>query len=441
MSRPDPEAGGAESASARSSRSAAAKAARDEQDLRDRFEERQETLRQRLDEPIARATAITQRTLAWFPVRVWRNFLRHDGFILAAGVSYQSLFAGFAGIYVAFAIAGLWLGGDPDAVQQLSKIINNYIPGLIAETGGVITPEAVQDIASRNSGALSITGLIALGTFVWTAISAISYARRSVRGVFGIPPDRRNYFALKALDLVAAIVFGVGLLLGTVLITLGTWALQFVFDLVGLGASSKASLLTIRLVTVLAVYVVNTALLAGLFRFLTGTKLTWQRIFPGALLGAGATTVLQLGFGLFLSYTPSNPLLATFAVAIVLLLWFRLIGIVLLVAASWIAIAARDRHVALLPVTEAQRLAEEHKALLLAAQVRLRTAEEAQASAPWYRRWSADRAVQEARNELQQVEDAAPEPAPHKGFFAAALDGSHPAASPENHPPGASHTS
>ena len=31
--------------------------------------------------------------MAWFPVRVWRHFLIHNGFLLAAGVSYQALFA------------------------------------------------------------------------------------------------------------------------------------------------------------------------------------------------------------------------------------------------------------------------------------------------------------------------------------------------------------
>jgi membrane protein len=409
VSRPGVDRGAAPppSDSAKSSRTTAAQAERDEKDLRARFEERQETLRQRFDEPIARATALTQRTLAWFPVRVWRNFLQHDGFILAAGVSYQSLFAGFAALYVVFAIAGLWLGDSVSAANELIRIINNFIPGLIAEDG-VIKPTQVQDIVSQNTDTLTVTGVIALGTLVWTAISAISYARRAVRGVFGIPPDRRNYFWLKSLDLIAALVFGVGLFLGTVLVTFGTWALQFTFDLIGLSDSSTASLVTVRLVTVLALVLVNVLLLAGLFRFLTGTKLTWRRIMPGAVLGASATTVLQLGFGLFIAYTPSNPLLATFAVAIILLLWFRLIGIVLLVAASWIAVAANDNHIPLLPVTEAERLAAEHQALLLAAHVRLRTAVEARETAPWHRRWAADRAVREAEDELEQVEAATP---------------------------------
>ncbi|UNK71923.1 YihY/virulence factor BrkB family protein [Microbacterium sp. H1-D42] len=398
------------SPSARDRRGVAAEAAREEQHLRERWELTQESLRERFDVPIERATKLTRRTMALFPVRVWRNFLQHEGFLLAAGVSYQTLFASFAAIYVAFAVVGLWLGNDDEAVSNLIDAINTFIPGLIGEHG-VATVADVQEITTSMTGTLGITGAIALGTLIWTAIGAISFARRAVRGVFGIAPDRRNYFLLKSLDLLAAITFGVGLLIGTALSTMGTWALNTVFTLVGMSHTSTLFSASVRILTIAVLYVVNTALLAALFRFLTGTSLTWRRILPGAFLGASATTVLQLGFGLFLSYSPSNPLLVTFTVFIVLLLWFRLIGIVLLVAASWIAVAASDNHVALIPQTEAERLAKEHQALLLAAQVRLRTAVDERATAPWYRRWVADRAVRDAQEELKQVQDATP-PAP-----------------------------
>lgn len=398
---------------ARERRGLAARAVREEQDLRARWEATQESLRERFDVPIARATTLTRKTLGLFPVRVWRNFLQHEGFLLAAGVSYQTLFATFAAVYVAFAVVGVWLGNDAAAVQALINVINDYIPGIISENG-IATPEDVLTITTRNSVGLTITGAIALGTLIWTAIGAISFARRAVRGVFGIAPDRRNYILLKSLDLLAAIVFGAGLVLGTVLGTLGTWALSLVFDLLGMSESSAVFGFTVRAITVLILYTINTALLAGLFRFLTGTSLTVRRILPGALLGAVATTLLQLGFGLFLSYSPTNPLLVTFTVFIVLLLWFRLIGVVLLVSASWIAVAASDDHVALIPQTEAERLAAEHKALLLAAQVRLRTAVDERETAPWYRRWPADRAVRDAQEELRQVEDATPPPPPKK---------------------------
>ena len=80
--------------------------------------ERLQALRERFDEPIEKATELTRKTLAWFPIRVWRHFLQHNGFLLAAGISYQSLFAIFGVIYLAFATAGLWLGGSETAVDE-----------------------------------------------------------------------------------------------------------------------------------------------------------------------------------------------------------------------------------------------------------------------------------------------------------------------------------
>ncbi len=222
----------------------AAEARATEEGLRERWEATQENLRERFDAPISTATRLTQRTLAWFPVRVWRHFLLHNGFLLAAGVSYQALFAFFAMIYVAFAITGLWLGGSPQAIDALIDIINSYIPGLISDStgSGLFTTEQVTAIATSSAGVLVATGVIALGAVIWTAIGFVTYARRAVRDIFGIDPDRRSYFLLKTRDLLAAIIFGIALLLGSAATAVGTWALGLAFDLLGLGTAHRGLL-------------------------------------------------------------------------------------------------------------------------------------------------------------------------------------------------------
>ena len=393
-------------------RAAADAAQRAEETLRERWEARERLLRRRFDAPISRATRITEATLAWFPVRVWRHFLIENGFLLAAGVSYVALFACFAAIYLVFAIVGVWLGGSPEAVNALIDLINVYIPGLIAPSGGLATPEQVQQIASQNSGVLGVTGLIALGTLIWTAIDWVTYSRRAVRELFAIPPDRRSYFLLKARDFLAALIFGAALILGAALSSVGALAMNWILSLVGWRETSALTEISVSVGSLLIGFAVTSTALVGLFRFLTGTKLPWRRIWPGAMLGGLGISVLQLGAGLLLSYTPANPLLATFAIFIGMLLWFRLLGIVMLVAAAWVAVAAKDHDVVLLPQTEAERVAAEHAALLLAARVRLRTAQDARDQAPWYRVWAADRAVHEAEQELSQVEAATPAPPP-----------------------------
>ncbi len=405
------------SSSSRPAEPSAAVAAREEEHLRARWDQTQEALRLRFDTPLSRATVLTQRTLAWFPVRVWRHFLRENGFLLAAGVSYQALFASFAAIYVAFAAAGIWLGGSEQAIEALINAINSYIPGLIAPTGGLFTPDQVKAIANDSVATLGISGAIALGTLIWTAIGFVTYSRRAVRNIFALPIDSRSYILLKTRDLVAAAIFGFALLLGFVLTSAGTWALHLLFSAFGWSTASTLYEYGARTATLTVSFALFTATLAALFRFLTGASIPWRRTWPGAALGGAAITVLQIGAGWLLIYTPTNPLLATFAIFIGLLLWFRVIGIIILVAAAWIAVAANDRAVPLLTPTEEERITAEHAALVLAARVRLRTARTERATAPWYRRWAADRALREAQNELDDVKASAPPTARHGALF------------------------
>lgn len=367
-------------------------------------------LRERFDEPIERATEITRRTLAWFPIRVWRHFLQHNGFLLAAAISYQSLFAIFAVLYTAFAIVGVWLGGSQPAIDALISIVNSYIPGIIGEAPGqgLVTRADVAAIAQQSASVLAITGAVAFLVALWTAIGFVTFTRRAVRDIFGLRFDSRNYVLLKARDFVAAALFGLALLIGAALAGVTTGVIEAVFEFFGWKSSSGWVWIAGRLASALVAFVINTAALAALIRFLTGTSLRWRLILPGAALGGGALVVLQLGAGLLLYYSPSNPLLATFSVFIGFLLWFRLVGIVILVAASWVALAARDADVPMVPVTEEERRRQEHEALLIAARVRVRDAHVARADAAWWGRWAATRDLRRAEDELARLEAETP---------------------------------
>ena len=369
--------------------------------------ERLQALRERFDEPIEKATELTRKTLAWFPIRVWRHFLQHNGFLLAAGISYQSLFAIFGVIYLAFATAGLWLGGSETAVQALIDLINRYIPQIISDNG-LVRPEQVEAIASGSTGLLTVTGIVAGVVVIWTAIGFITYVRRAVRDTFGLPFDRRSYVLLKARDLLAAVLFGIALIAGAVLGLVTTGAIELIFSLLGLDAQSVGVRVLTRVLSFVVAFGLNSLALASMFRFLTGASLTWRRIWSGSMLGGGAMVVLQIAAGFLFIYSPTNPLLATFAIFIGFLLWFRLNGIVILVAGAWIAVAAGDRGMSLL--SEDEKRVEEHTALVTAARVRLRDAEDDHEAAPWYAKWTAAREVSRRQDELADAEASAPAP-------------------------------
>jgi len=359
-------------------------------------------LRERLDEPLERATRVTRRTLGWFPIRVWRHFLQHNGFLLAASVSYQSLFALFATLYSAFAVVGLWLGGSSVAVDGLVEIVNSYIPGLISADGPV-PPSTIDEVVRDSSGVLAVTGAVALGVAIWTAIGFVTFTRRAVRDIFGLPFDTRNYVLLKVRDFGAALLFGLALVLGAVLGLVAGGVVRQLFDLFELPYESTTIDVLSRIASVAVAIVLNTAALTGLIRFLTGTSLPWRKIVPGSVLGGVALGVLQLGAGFLAVYSPTNPLLATFSVLIGFLLWLRLAGIVILVAASWVAVSAGDDDVPLVQLTEAERRALELHALRVVAEAGVRDAEAELASARWWQRPGARRDVRHARELLRRA--------------------------------------
>src|SRR5690606_34507155 len=134
------------------------------------------------------------------------------------------------------------------------------------------------------------------------------------------------------------LIFGLALVVGSILSSISAAALSWILAQLGWDAGSANVNLIIRIGTVIISFALLSAALASMVRFLTGTALRWRTIWPGALLGGAAMTILQFGAGFLLSYTPSNPLLATFAIFIGLLLWFRVNGVVMLVAAAWIAV-------------------------------------------------------------------------------------------------------
>jgi len=357
----------------------------------------------RLEAPIERAAAITHRTMQAFPIRVWRHFLQNNGFLLAASLSYQSLFAVFAVLYTAFAIVGLWLGGSELAIARMIDIINGAIPNLISEHG-LATPDAVATIATNSSGVLVATGAVALIVALWTAIGFVTFARRAVRDIFGLPFDRRNYLLLKARDLLAALLFGLAQVLAAALGVIGTGALRGILQLLGAdGLSTLANILS-QALSLLVSFGINAAALALLVRFLTGTHLPWRTIWPGAFLGGAALAILQVGASLLFLYSPTNPLLATFSVVIGFLLWFRLIAIVILVASAWIAVSASDRDQPLVLEDERARRLAELAALSIAGRVRVREASAALHAAPWYRRRRARRELGDAEHELATAE-------------------------------------
>ncbi len=356
---------------------------------------------------LARAGEVSQKVLDTFPLRVWQRFQRRNGLLLASGTSDQAVFAVFAALYIVFAVVGIWLGASRSAIDGVIDMVNGIAPGLVRvddSSPGLVPAQQIRDVAADSAGLLSVTGVLAVLAFTWTAVGWITFLRSSVRDIFRLPPVDTNFAIVKIWDFVAAVGFALLLFTGAILSTVGTSALGFAFELLGWSDKSIWFDLAGRTVTIAVAFAVDVVMLVTLFRFLAGTDLAIRRVLPGALIGGTGLVLLQLSAGWLIGRAPSNPLVATFAVVIGLLLWFRLAMIVILVAAAWVAEAADDADIAIVALSEHDHRVGEARVLLAAAQVRVRDRQLMRAAAPWYRQSSARRSVQRAVDELAAAE-------------------------------------
>jgi len=284
-----------------------------------------------------------KRLIAWAmalrPVRVFQRYSQRNGPILASGLSLTALYSVFAALYVGFAVFGLVIESDPVFKDAVISTISGYIPGLIdTGEGGAIDLDDL--FASR---VLNWSGVVALAVVLFSALSWFDSARSSVRTMFGLPQDRTFFLLTKAKDLGLVILFAAVMLLSAAISIGSTSALGALFGLVGIDDESDAAVLLARVVGLLLALVIDTAVLGALFRVLTSVRIPLPRLLPGALIGGVALGVLKaLGATVIGGAGRNNPLLASFAVVLGLLVWFGLICQVVLISATWVAVDLAD---------------------------------------------------------------------------------------------------
>jgi len=315
---------------------------------------------------IGRVTAWVTRIVDWVmslkPVRVIVHFNDHRGPLLAAGLSNQAIFAVFAAIWVAASTFGLVLQSNPELRNALISLISANVPGLVdTGEGGAIDPDDL-----LNTSVLTWTRAIALIGLVFSIIGWFGSARNAVRIMADLPGPRTNWILLMVKDFVIAVAFAVALILSAALSLVGTTFIGNVLDFFGIDSNSTAALVVGRFFAILLMFALDTVVLAALYRVLAGVRIPPRYLFPASLLGAAALGVLKILGTTLLGAAGANPLLASFAVIIGLLIWFNLVCQVILIAAAWIIVGMIDGGVPLDEVAAKERRkreAEERAAL------------------------------------------------------------------------------
>jgi len=289
-----------------------------------------------------RIAAVTAWVMKLKPVRVFMQYNAKGGPLLSAGLSYQAIFAVFAAIWVGFSIAGFVIRANPDVEKAFLQLLATSLPGLIDDGSG---HGAINADKLLSTGILTWTGVVAAVGLLFTALGWLASGRDAVRLLFGLPGAPTNFLLLKLKDLGLALGFGLAMLLSAGISVFSTAALSAVFDWVGIDRHSEFATIAARAVGLFVVLLLDVAVLAAFYRVVSGIRIPFRQLGQGVLLAAVALVVLQALGSSLLGGATKNPLLASFAVIIGLLIWFNLICQVTLIAATWIAVSADDKGV------------------------------------------------------------------------------------------------
>lgn len=315
------------------------------------------------------------RVIAWTlrrrAVRAFLLYSESRGPALADSVTYRALFSLFAAVLLGFSFAALWLAGNPDALLALQEAIQRAIPGI----GDVV------DFTTASSG-LAAAGIVSIVGLVGASIGAIGSLRAAFRVIAGRVHDDTFFLWVLLRNVLLAVILGALLVASAVVGFAASLSIATVTGWLGLASDSGIAQAAGQLASLLVMLGLDTVTIVVAFRFLSGVRAPERALWTGALWGGIGLVVLQRLSGLFVGGAASNPLLATFASLIALLLWLNLSAQVILIAAAYIVTGieeqedrVRARYGA---STFAQRRVQRAEIAVQAATDELRAAQEAE---------------------------------------------------------------
>jgi YihY family inner membrane protein len=276
-----------------------------------------------------------RHSLLGFPFGVLKKYGDDQGGKKAALLAHYAFLSLFPLLLVFPTLLGYALANDPRLKQGLIDTLADQFP--------VLGPQVEQSVSTiRGSGVALAVGI--LGT-LWGGLGITQSFQDAMNDLWNVPRRQRpNFWWRLARGLAALLLVAGELVAATVLTQLG---------IAGPGLLGRADLLAGSLL-------LNLLLLLVMFQVLTGTRLRWRWLLPGAALGALGWSVLQ-SVGVQLvnhQLERANLLYGVFAVVLVLLGWLYLSTQLVLYAAEVNVVLARrlwPRSLLQPPLTEPDR--------------------------------------------------------------------------------------
>jgi membrane protein len=254
-----------------------------------------------------------------FPLAVLKKFGEDKAGQLAALIAYYGFFSLFPMLLVFVTLAGL--------VVQERETQDRLVDAALAQFPGI------GDQLKENVRALPGKGIalaVGVAASLWAGLAGVKAAQNAMDHVWDVPVRRQPNFVkaiLRALLMLAS---------------LGVFVVLTTF-LGGVAAGAEDAPVSLRLLGIAGSLLANVAIFLVGYRVLTVEDVSWRDVFPGAVIGGVAWTILQALGGYLMGYRleSARETYQLFAVVIGLLTWIYLGAQVLLMGAEVNVVRAR----------------------------------------------------------------------------------------------------
>ena len=267
-------------------------------------------------------------------LRANQRYQDRQGNLLAAGLSYYTIFAIFPLAMVGFSAAGFLLSRRPELLDEIERRIKRSIPGAF---GNELISLMDTAIASRTS-----VGIIGLSVAGWVGLSWMANLREALGAMCAERSAETGFVHAKLSDL-AAMVWA----FAAALVTIGLTALGdptlMAHTLTWLGVGDFALLDAVLraasvLVAVLVAWLLFTWMIVRLPRAPVGLA---GAIRGGAIAAIGYEVFKQAG-SIYLRSVVSGPAGATFGPVLGLLVFAYVTARLVLFATAWAAVSEQN---------------------------------------------------------------------------------------------------
>lgn len=279
------------------------------------------------------------------PGRLIMHYFFHGGPLMAAGLSYNMLFASTAVLVISASVAGRVLGNDSELRSLVVDAVDETVPGLINTGGGGVIPETIL----ANPQPFTLTTIIATLVLCFVAWRWAAGIRLSCRRMFEVPPARGAPIAAIPRDILGLILLVTVLAVSLVLNAEAAGALRL-FE----GATEDIAWLNTLVHFLGGGFFFGAATMLGvaadalmLYLMVRGVAQLRPGRWPMTcilLVGVTGNMALREVGSALIQTMAANPYLLSVGIIVGVLFWFYFFSQIILVATAFGALVQADLH-------------------------------------------------------------------------------------------------